>query len=40
LRPNHPLGPAPGRAGAYPVGGRAARPGRQRPARTAGRGHR
>ena len=40
LRPDHPLGPVPGRAGAYPVGGHTARPGCRRPARAAGRGRR
>ena len=40
LRPDHPLGPAPGRAGADGAGDRAARPGRQRPPGRPGRGRR
>jgi hypothetical protein len=34
LRPDHPLGPAPGRAGAHAAGDSAARPGRQRGSRS------
>jgi hypothetical protein len=40
LRPDYPLGPAPGRASADGAGGRAARPGRQRMPRRPRRGRR